>query len=134
MTNGGYVNHGLEQSRLDALSKSLGDRIGRLIGAETGQVMIGDTLSIKVYQGIGQRSAPRPGRRVILSDKGNFPLILYGQGLIKSLGAGHELRVVAPEDIYDAITDDVAVTLITEVDYRTGRRHNMADLTQRAQG
>ena len=116
-----------------AKSKSLGDRIGRLIGAETGQVMIGDTLSIKVYQALASALAVRPDRRVILSDNGNFPSDLYmAQGLIKSLGAGHELRVVAPEDIYDAITDDVAVTLITEVDYRTGRRHNMADLTQRA--
>ncbi|HSG54443.1 MAG TPA: aminotransferase class V-fold PLP-dependent enzyme, partial [Paracoccaceae bacterium] len=49
-----------------------------------------------------------------------------------SLGRGHELRVVAPEDVAANITDAVAVTLITEVDYRTGRKHDMADLTARA--
>jgi kynureninase len=52
--------------------------------------------------------------------------------LIKALGQGHELRVVAPEEVADAITEEVAVTLITEVDYRTGRLHDMKDLTARA--
>lgn len=54
------------------------------------------------------------------------------EGLIKSLDRDYELRVVAPEDVYHAITDDVAVTLITEIDYRTGRRHNMQAITERA--
>lgn len=116
-----------------ARSKALGDRIARLIGAQAGQVMIGDTLSIKVYQALASALALRPDRKVILSDRGNFPSDLYmAQGLIKSLGQGHELRVVDPYEIHDHITDDVAVTLITEVDYRTGRRHNMRALTQRA--
>ena len=75
----------------------------------------------------------RPDRRVILSDSGNFPSDLYmAEGLLKSLNAGHELRIVAPEDIAKNITDEVAVTLITEVDYRTGRRHDMRDLTAKA--
>jgi kynureninase len=39
---------------------------------------------------------------------------------------------VAPEDVLDAIDDTVAVTMITEVDYRTGRRHDMAAITARA--
>ena len=52
--------------------------------------------------------------------------------MIKSLDRDYELRVVAPEDVYDAIDDDVAVTLITEIDYRTGRRHDMQAITERA--
>jgi kynureninase len=111
----------------------VGDRIARLIGAEPGHVVMGDTLSIKVYQALASALEMRPDRRVILSDSGNFPSDLYmAEGLIASLGRGHELRVVAPEDVAANITDDVAVTLITEVDYRTGRKHDMADLTARA--
>lgn len=111
----------------------LGDRIARLIGAEAGHVVMGDTLSIKVYQALASALEMRPDRRVILSDSGNFPSDLYmAEGLIASLGRGHELRVVAPEDVAANITEDVAVTLITEVDYRTGRKHDMADLTARA--
>lgn len=111
----------------------VGDRIARLIGAEAGHVVMGDTLSIKVYQALASALEMRPERRVILSDSGNFPSDLYmAEGLIASLGRGHELRVVAPEDVAANITEDVAVTLITEVDYRTGRKHDMADLTARA--
>ena len=109
----------------------IGNRIARLIGAEAGHVVMGDTLSIKVYQALASALKMRPDRRVILSDSGNFPSDLYmAQGLIDTLGQGYELRVVAPEDVSSAITSDVAVTLITEVDYRTGRRHNMRKLTQ----
>jgi kynureninase len=111
----------------------VGDRIARLIGAEPGHVVMGDTLSIKVYQALASALEMRPDRRVILSDSGNFPSDLYmAEGLIASLGRGHELRVVAPEDVADAITDEIAVTLLTEVDYRTGRKHDMAALTARA--
>jgi len=75
----------------------------------------------------------RPDRKAILSDSGNFPSELYmAEGLVKALDKDHELRVVAPEDVAEAITDEVAVTMITEVDYRTGRKHYMADLTRRA--
>jgi kynureninase len=111
----------------------VGDRIARLVGAEPGHVVMGDTLSIKVYQALASALDMRPDRRVILSDSGNFPSDLYmAEGLIASLGRGHELRVVAPEDVAANITDEVAVTLITEVDYRTGRKHDMAALTARA--
>ncbi len=111
----------------------LGDRIARLIGAEAGHVVLGDTLSIKVYQALAAALEMRPERRIILSDSGNFPSDLYiAQGLIAALGRGHELRVVAPEAVEGTITEEVAVTLITEVDYRTGRLHDMAGLTRRA--
>ena len=112
----------------------LADRIGRLIGAEAGHVVLGDTLSIKVYQALAAALDLNPDRRVILSDTGNFPTDLYmAEGLIKSLGRRHELRTVAPEDVMGALTDDVAVMMITQVDYRTGRLHDMAALTKAAQ-
>lgn len=111
----------------------LGDRVGALIGAEPGHVVIGDTLTIKVYQALAAALEMRPDRRVILSDSGNFPTDLYmAEGLIRMLDRGHELRVVAPEEVADAITDEVAAVMLTEADYRTGRLHDMADLTRRA--
>ncbi len=111
----------------------MGDRIARLIGAEPGHVVMGDTLSVKVYQALAAALDMRPDRRVILSDSGNFPSDLYmAEGLIKALDRGHELRVVAPEEVEAAISDEVAVLLLTQVDYRTGRMHDMATLTARA--
>jgi len=111
----------------------LGDRIGRLIGAEPGHVVLGDTLSIKVYQALAAAIDLVPDRKVVLTDSGNFPSDIYmAEGLIKSLGRGHELRVVAPEDVENHINDDLAVLMLTQVDYRTGRLHDMADLTAKA--
>ena len=111
----------------------LGDRIAALIGAEPGHVVLGDTLSIKVYQALAAALDLNPTRRVILSDTGNFPSDLYmAEGLIRTLGKGYRLKTVAPEAILDAIDDTTAVTLITEVDYRTGRKHDMAAITRRA--
>ncbi|UWQ44456.1 kynureninase [Leisingera aquaemixtae] len=113
--------------------KALGDRIGRLIGAEPGHVVMGDTLSIKVYQAVASALELNPGRKVVLSDNGNFPTDLYmASGLLKSLGPDYELRVVDPEAVEDAITEEIAVLMITEVDYRTGRKHDMKALTEKA--
>jgi kynureninase len=111
----------------------LGDRIGKLIGAGPGTVVLGDTLSIKVYQALASALEMNPRRRVILSDTGNFPSDLYmAEGLCRTLGGQYRLKTVAPEEIMAAIDETVAVTLITEVDYRTGRRHDMTDITRRA--
>ena len=116
-----------------AQPRRVGDRIARLIGAEDGHVVVGDTLSIKVFQALAAALALNPDRRVILSDSGNFPSDLYmAEGLIGLLGPQYELRVVGPDEVGAAITEDIAVTLLTEVGYTTGRRHDMADLTAKA--
>ena len=112
---------------------AIGDRIARLIGAEAGSVATGDTLSIKVYQALASALAMRPERKVILSDNGNFPSDLYiAQGLLKTLGPAYELRVVNPEDVESELSDEIAVMMLTEVDYRTGRLHDMKALTEQA--
>ena len=111
----------------------VGNRIARLIGAAPGTVVMGDTLSIKVYQALASALEMSPGRRVILSDSGNFPSDLYmAEGLCRTLGDGYGLKTVAPEAVEAAIDETVAVTLITEVDYRTGRKHDMAAITAAA--
>lgn len=115
-----------------ALPRRTGDRIGRLIGAPEGTVVMGDTLSIKVYQALAAALDLRPDRRVILSDNGNFPSDLYmAEGLIRSLDKGHQLELVAPEEVEEAIDERVAVLMLTEVDYRSARLHDMQTLTRR---
>ena len=116
-----------------SLPRRVGDRIGQLIGAPEGSVATGDTLSIKVYQALAAALKMRPDRRVILSDSGNFPPDLYmAQGLIGTIDKGYELRTPAPEDVAAAITDEVAVVMLTQVDYRSGRMHDMATITKAA--
>jgi kynureninase len=116
-----------------AQPRRIGDRVGRLIGAPEGTVVIGDTLSIKVYQALASALELNPARRVVLSDNGNFPSDLYmAEGLLGSLGRGYTLKVVSPEQVEDAIDESIAVLMLTEVDYRTGRLHDMLALTQKA--
>ncbi len=111
----------------------LGDRIAPLIGAAPGTVTTGDTLSLKMVQCLAAALDMRPDRRVILSDSGNFPTDLYmAEGLVRTLDRGHEIRTVPPEEVAEHIGEDVAALMLTEVDYRTGRRHDMAALTARA--
>ena len=116
-----------------ALPQHVGDRIARLIGAAQGSVATGDTLSIKVYQALAAALKLRPARRAILSDSGNFPSDLYmAEGLIRTIGKDYELRTPAPEDVLNRIDEDVAAVMLTQVDYRTGRMHDMAAVTQAA--
>ena len=113
----------------------VGDRVARLIGAAQGTVTMGDTLSVKVFQALASALRMRPDRRVILSDTGNFPSDLYmAEGLIAHLDRGHALRVVAPDDVPAAIDGDVAAVLLTQVDYRTGRMHDLDGVTAAARG
>ncbi|QQN61199.1 kynureninase [Bradyrhizobium diazoefficiens] len=116
-----------------AQPRRVGDRIAPLIGAEAGSVMVGDTLSLKVYQALAAALDMNASRKVVLSDTGNFPTDLYmAEGLITTLGRGHQLRLVTPEEIEAALSEEIAVLYVTEVDYRTGRRHDIAKLTAKA--
>ncbi len=111
----------------------IGDRIARLIGAAPGTVILGDTLTIKVYQALAAALEINAERKIILSDTGNFPSDLYAaQGLINTLGQGYELKLCAPEEIEAQLGEDVAVLMLTEVDYKTGRLHDMQTLTAKA--
>ncbi len=111
----------------------LGGKIARLIGAKPSEVLVADSTSLNVFKALHAALCLRPGRRVILSDDGNFPTDLYmAQGLIEQLSDSHRLEVVAPDEIAASLTEDVAVLMLTEVDYRTGRLHDMKALTKLA--
>lgn len=115
------------------LPRRVGAKIAALIGARPHEVVVADSTSLNVFKALHAALSLRPGRRVILSDEGNFPTDLYmAQGLAELLDDKHELIVVPPEGIADALNDDVAVLMLTEIDYRTGRKHDMKALTAAA--
>ena len=115
------------------LPRRVGDKIARLVGAGPGEVLVGDSTSVNLFKLLGAALAMRAGRRVIVSERGNFPTDLYvAEGLAALLGGRHELRLVGAEGLAEAIDEDVAVVMLTHVDYRTGRRHDMAEVTARA--
>ncbi|WP_422374903.1 kynureninase [Roseibium sp.] len=108
-----------------------GDRIGKLIGAPKDTVVACDSTSVNVFKVLSAALSLRPERKVILSDNGNFPTDLYvASGLKQLLDKGHELKIVDPLEVRAAIDETVAVVMLTQVDYRTGRVHDMVDLTR----
>jgi kynureninase len=109
----------------------VGAKIGRLIGAPPHCTVLADSTSVNLFKLLAAALELRPERRVILTERGNFPTDLYiAQGLAALLGRGHELRAV--EDPLAALDRDVAVLMLTHVNYRTGALHDMAALTRAA--
>ena len=111
----------------------IGNKIARLIGAPKDSVIVADSISVNMFKVLSAALAKNPSRKVTVSDSGNFPSDLYvAQGLNGFINNGHSLRVVEPEAVMDAITDDVAVVMLTETDYRSARRHDMKAVTDKA--
>jgi kynureninase len=115
------------------MPRTMGNKIARLVGGGDNNVIVADTISINLFKLLSAAMSLRRDRKIILSDTGNFPSDLYvAQGLNQFLADGHELKTVTPEDVMGAITKDVAVVMVTEVDYRTARRHDMKALISKA--
>ncbi len=116
------------------LPRRLGTRIGRLIGAAPGQVTVCDSISVNLMKLISGALALQPGRTRILSTEDNFPTDLYvAQGLSALLGPARcELVCVPREELASALDDRVALLMLTQVDFRTGVRFDLADMTARA--
>ena len=117
----------------------VGDKIGRLIGAGPGQVLAADSTSINLYKVLAvalqlalrdEAGQPR-GRRRIVSERDNFPTDLYiAESLARQLG--FELVLADVDELPGLLDDRVAVLMLTQVNYRTGRLHDMHDLNARA--
>jgi kynureninase len=117
------------------LPQRLGNKIATLIGANEGEVVATDSTSINLFKvlsaalQIAGQDAPR--RSKVVSERSNFPTDLYiAQALCKQ--RGYDLHLVDSERIEAALDDEVAVLLLTHVNYRTGAMHDMADLTAKA--
>jgi len=109
----------------------VGEKIAQLIGAERGTIVVADSTSVNLFKLLAAALDQRPGRRVMLTEEGNFPTDLYmAQGLTALLQRGHELRPVT--DIEAALDETVAVLMLTHVNYRSGAMHDMARLTRAA--
>ncbi len=116
-----------------ALPFRVGEKIGRVIGAEPGCTVAGDSTSVNLFKALAAALALRPERRIIVSERGNFPTDLYmADGLCRLLQRGHAVQAVEPEAIEAALDERVAVLMLTHIDFRSGRMHDMARLTRAA--
>jgi len=117
------------------LPRRVGDKIARLVGAAPGELAVADSTSINLFKvlwaALALQRQRAPQRRVIVSERSNFPTDLY---IAQSIAAAHgcELRLVDAEQIAGALDDAVALLMLTHVNYRTGQMHDMATLTAAA--
>lgn len=116
-----------------AMPRRIGDKIARLIGARAGEVIACDSTSVNVFKALAAALALRPGRNVILSERGNFPTDVYVmQGIEALTGRQVRAQMVQPDEIEGAIHDAVAAVLLTQVHYKTGRMRDLARITRLA--
>ena len=127
------------------LSQRVGDKIARLVGVGSGELIVADSTSVNLYKvlsaAIAIVAADRPERRRIVSERANFPTDLY---IADTLARAHDLELTLVGDDEDAIDrelgtgskdgrgEDIAIVMLTHVNYRTGRRHRMTDVTRAA--
>jgi kynureninase len=118
-----------------ALPARVGDKIAQLVGAGPGELVVADSTSVNLFKVLAAAllivKEDAPARRVILSERSNFPTDLY---IAESLAREHgfELVLVEPDEIASRLTEQTAVLMLTHVNYRTGRMHDMAAVTRQA--
>lgn len=121
------------------LPTQVGDRVGSLIGAAPGQVVVCDSISINLYKLAMAALDGQPGRKVLLTDSGNFPTDRYVLGGAAESRKG-QLRLVptdpergvSPDAVHTYLADDVAMVSFSHVDFRSGVINDVVALTEQA--
>lgn len=123
------------------LPRRVGDKIGRLVGAAPGELVVADSTSVNLFKVLSAAAriaqADDAARRVIVSERSNFPTDLY---IAESVAAQHGMTLelldidAIPARLAPGAGADVAVLMLTQVNYRSGRMADMAAVTALAHG
>ncbi|MGY6638457.1 MAG: kynureninase [Erythrobacter sp.] len=113
------------------MAARVGGKIAPLVGAAPHEVIACDSVSVNLFKLIAAALQMRPGRRVVLSEPGNFPTDLYMIAGLEAQGLATR-RLAERERLADALDKDVALLMLTHVHYKTGALHDMAALTRAA--
>jgi kynureninase len=109
------------------LPVTVGERLAPLLGAATGQVVVGDSTTVLWFKLTSAALRLRPDRRRIVTQAGGFPTDRH---VLDALGA--DVVAVAHDEVVDAIDESTAAVALAHVDFRTGRRHDLAPVTSAA--
>jgi kynureninase len=121
-----------------SLPQRTGDKIAQLIGADKGEVVAADSTSINLFKALSVALSANPERRVVVSEKTNFPTDLYVlEGVIAQPGRNLELVLVdgtdeAVETVLAERGPEIAVVLLTHIHYCTARMYDMRRITSAA--
>ncbi len=113
--------------------RRIGDKIASILGARPGEIIAADSTSVNIFKALTAAISLRPDRTVILSESTNFPTDVYMMQGIEAFSGGRLRAVTAdPEAVEGRLDENVAVLLLTQVHYKSGRVRNMAEVTRRA--
>ena len=118
----------------------LGDRIGRvLLGAASGQTVVGDSTSVMLYKLAHAALDAQAGRDEVVACADDFPTDRF---VIEGLAAERGLTVrwlstdprggVALEQVRDALSERTALVLLSHISYRSAWVADMAGITAAA--
>ena len=113
------------------MATRIGAKIAPLIGAAPHEVIACDSTSVNLFKLIAAALQMRPGRKVVLSEPGNFPTDLYMIAGLEAQGLA-ERRLAERDTLIEALDGDVALLMLTHAHYKTGALHDMAALTRAA--
>ncbi len=112
----------------------IGRKISNLIGAEADEVVCVDSTSVNLFKLLSAALKLNPDRKIIATPESNFPTDIYiAEGLVNQLGGDYQVRLIDHTNPLAGLDEDVAVLSITQTDYRTGYKLDMAEVTRAAQ-
>lgn len=110
---------------------NLGEKIARIIGARSDEVIVTDTTSVNLARLVLTALQLQPGRTEVLSETSSFPTDLYaGEGATAIFGRGRRMRLTPRSRVLDSISDSTALVMLTHIHYKTSEVHDMAEITQ----
>jgi kynureninase len=114
-----------------------GAKIARLVGGGDKNIIVSDATSVNLFKLLVAAMKLRPGRTVVLSERGNFPTDIYIiQGILDQMDNSHQLKLVQTDCILSELqceaSSSIAVVCLTHVNFKTGSMHDMAALTAAA--
>lgn len=125
------------------LPLQVGDRLGTaLLGARPGETVVCDNVTVNTYKALHAAMALRPDRGTVVAHRGEFPTDRYVTKSVAAARGGrvwwigdadvHDPAPVSAVMVADGLDDDVAVVLLSVVDYRSAAIADVAGITRAA--
>jgi len=109
---------------------TVGARLATMIGANESDVVCADTLTFMLAKLIGGALELRPDRHVLITDAANFHSDVYiAEAIAARAGRPIEVRAIDRTTLSDHLSDDVALVMLTHVDFRTGEQLDLYGIT-----
>ncbi|MCU4568956.1 kynureninase [Acinetobacter ursingii] len=114
----------------------LGDKVGQLIGANAGETIISDSTTLNLFKVLSAavkiQAEKYPDRKVIVAEKEVFPTDIYIiEGFIDLINQGYRIELInGADDLAEVLASEVAVVVLSHVNYRTGYLYDMTDINR----